>query len=263
MKYRGVRKLIAPIAVLLLLGVGVKACATNSTAWREQVVLHDGTSLIVQRTQTVDEHGLREIGQGAPLSEETLEFTISDGTKVKWHSDFGRGYQDNLMPLALDVVDGSPFLVTNPTGCNGYNKWGRPNPPYVYFHYDGARWQRIPLEELPTVLDHANLIIGGFFSRGRQLSFADRHAAYVPAKSIEKVNREMTAETKYLRKFTRHPIKGGNTSCGKMIYDGHGGWVGLGWFRDQPSIKACKGYCQRNKIDTAHCPCDSLFKGEK
>ena len=239
MKYQALRKLIAPIAVLLLLGVGVKACATNSTSWREQVALHDGTSLIVQRTQTVDPHGFREIGQGPPLSEETLAFTMPGGNKVRWRSDFGGSYQDNLRPLALDIVDGSPYLVTNPTGCGAYNKWGRPNPPYVYFRYGGARWQRIVLQELPSVIDHANLMIGGFFSRGRQLSDADRRAEYVPAKSIRKVNREMTSEGRYLRQFTRQPMKGGETGCEKLVQDGNGGWLSSDWFWRQPNLRAC------------------------
>ena len=44
-------------------------------------------------------------------------------------------------------------------GCLAYNKWGRPNPPYVIFKHDGKEWKRIPLEELPAEIKMPNLII--------------------------------------------------------------------------------------------------------
>ena len=43
-------------------------------------------------------------------------------------------------------------------GCLSYNKWGRPNPPYVVFKYDGKDWQRVPLTELPDEIKTPNLI---------------------------------------------------------------------------------------------------------
>jgi hypothetical protein len=44
-----------------------------------------------------------------------------------------------------------------------------------------------------------------------------------------------------------------------MIYDGHGGWEGIGWFRDQPSREACFAYCARNNVGAEYCPCGHLF----
>ncbi len=253
----------------LLLGVAVSACSAmpglaNSFSWKEEVLLHDGSAVIVKREQMFDPQGLREPGQGAPLSEETLTFSLRDGQTIRWRSDFGRGYQDNLIPLVLDVVDGSPYLITYPTRCHAYNKWGRPNPPYVYFRYNGIQWQRIPLDEVPTVLDHANLIIGGYQSRWLQLPEADRSARYVPAKSVQKVNREMTRESLYLREIVRHPKQGGGWGgCGQMIYNGRGGWIGVGWFRDQPTYEGCLKACKRHRVSADYCPCGKLFKGEK
>jgi hypothetical protein len=48
--------------------------------------------------------------------------------------------------------------VTSPMGCLSYNKWGRPNPPYVVFKYDGNAWKRIPLAELSSETKMLNLI---------------------------------------------------------------------------------------------------------
>jgi len=43
-------------------------------------------------------------------------------------------------------------------GCLSYNKWGRPNPPYVIFKYSGKEWNRISLQELPAEIKAFNLI---------------------------------------------------------------------------------------------------------
>lgn len=256
---------ISRIGLGMLLGVTLSACGAmpgygNTFGWKEEVVLHGGDTIIVKRKQTFDPHGLREPGQGAPLSEETLAFSLHDGRAIRWRSNFGRGYQDNLMPLALDVVDGSPYLITYPTRCHAYNKWGRPNPPYVFFRYSGSQWQRIPLEEVPAVLDHANLIIGGYESRWRQLAEADRDATYVPAKSVQKVNREMTHDSLYLRQFARQPMKGGPTGCEQLVQDGNGGWLSPDWFWRQSNIDACLRMCARKRISAEFCLCRKYFK---
>jgi hypothetical protein len=230
------------------------------------VLLHDGQVIVVERTQTVDKGGNREIGQGAQQSEEALAFEMpNSGRTIRWRSDFGSGYEDNLAPLVLDVVEGAPYLVAYPTRCHAYNKWGRPNPPYVFFRFDDSVWERIVIAEVPESLKEANLVIGGYLSRGRQLTDADRRAEYVPTESIRRVNLQMSPDTWYLRQIAHEPIKGmgSRPGCGEMIYDGRGGWVGMGWFRDQPTYKACVKYCERNQIGVEYCPCDDLFKGGK
>jgi len=39
-----------------------------------------------------------------------------------------------------------------------YNKWGRPNPPYVVFKYQNKAWGRITMQELPAEFKTPNLI---------------------------------------------------------------------------------------------------------
>lgn len=46
-------------------------------------------------------------------------------------------------------MNGTPYIVAEPNLCRAYNKWGRPNPPYIFFRFDGKDWKRIPLSELP------------------------------------------------------------------------------------------------------------------
>lgn len=249
----------------LLLGVIVSACSAmpgiaNSFSWKEEVQLHNGGTIIVKRKQMFDPQGLREPGQGAPLSEETLTFSLRDGQTIRWRSDFGRGYQDNLIPLVLDVVDGSPYLITYPTRCHAYNKWRRPNPPYVYFRYNGTQWQRIPLAEVPTVLEYANLIIGGYQSWPRQLREIIPTVEYVPVKSIQKFNRDMTSETLFLRHIVRQPMNGGPTGCEQLVQDGRGGWLSPDWFWRQPGLDACLRMCARKGIPEKYCLCGKYFK---
>jgi hypothetical protein len=43
-------------------------------------------------------------------------------------------------------------------GCLSYNKWGRPNPPYVVFQYQNSEWKRIPLQELPGEITTPNVL---------------------------------------------------------------------------------------------------------
>lgn len=145
---------------ILMWGLTLNACATDTVKWKEEVLLHDGNKIIITRTNTYDPKGLREPFQPDPLKKSTLTFTVP-GTKqtvIMWKSDFGRGYQDNLSLLLLDFLNGVPYIATHPKFCHGYNKWGRPNPPYVFFKYDGE-WKRIPLEELPAGFKEANVIL--------------------------------------------------------------------------------------------------------
>jgi len=146
----------------LLLGISMSACATLSgfggTSWKEEALLHDGSKIVVERS--VERGGRHEIGQPPPINEQRLSFSLPGAHQIiKWedhHSeDLGSA---NFLPLLVDVVDGIPYVVASPAGCLSYNKWGRPNPPYVVFRFKDKKWARIPLHDLPTVIQRPNLI---------------------------------------------------------------------------------------------------------
>ena len=251
MKYRIGRTLVVLIGVLLLVAVGVTACHRKS--WREEVVLHDGRAMVVQRSQKLDGYPTIASRERSVIEEKWVFPFAGKAEPVVWTTGFCMPPKcGSLMLLRVDLVGGVPYIATRPAGCIAYNYWGRPNPPYVFFKYDDGKWRRIKIGEFPKELDTPNVVVGRPDPKHR--------SGLLSESVIKEENRPLES---YDGHISRQPIKGGNISCGKMIYDGHGGWVGLGWFRDQPSIKACNGYCQRNKINTAHCPCDSLFKGEK
>jgi hypothetical protein len=144
---------------LLTMGVSLSACAMGGKiSWKEEVLLQDGSKIIVERS--VERGGRHEIGQKPPYKEQSMSFTmLASNETITWEDHFSEDVGSaNFLPMLLDISKGTPYLVVNPMGCLSFNKWGRPNPPYVIFKYDGKSWQRIPLQELPTEVKTPNLI---------------------------------------------------------------------------------------------------------
>lgn len=154
--------LLKAMAVILTMGASMSATAgwfgLGGTSWKEEVLLHDGTKIVVERW--VKRGGRHEIGQKPPYQDQQMQF-INPATskKVVWEDlksdDIGTA---SFLPMLLDIVGGKIYLVANTMGCLSYNKWGRPNPPYVVFRYDDGQWARIPLAELPKEIVLPNLI---------------------------------------------------------------------------------------------------------
>jgi len=148
------------IISILILGVSMSAHAIGDTAsWKEEVLLHDGQKIIAKRSQSYG--GRHEIGQKPPIKEQEISFTVPANNKTltfksEFSEDVGRA---NFKLLALHILNDTPYLVTTPNLCLSYNKWGRPNPPYVVFKHDGKAWQRIPLTDLPVEFKEINLVI--------------------------------------------------------------------------------------------------------
>ena len=143
---------------LIILGGSISACA-DGTSWKEEVLQHDGKKLVVGRSQSYG--GRHEIGQSPPIKEQELTFTLPNSKHpITWKSgyseDVGRA---NLNLLALHVLNGTPYIVAEPNLCLAYNKWGRPNPPYVLFKYDGKDWQRISMSEFPAQFKDVNVVV--------------------------------------------------------------------------------------------------------
>lgn len=128
-------------------------------SWKEEVVLHDGSVLVVSRSQTYG--GRREIGQTPPIREHTVRFSLPGSREtLTWVSEYGEELgRTNFDLIAVHVANGVPYVVATPNLCLSYNKWGRPNPPYVIFRYDGQAWQRIPLAELPAEFKTINVVV--------------------------------------------------------------------------------------------------------
>lgn len=108
-------------------------------------------TIIVKRTFECGSR--RELGQSPNAIYESLAFTPPNSHQtVIWETkkteDIGNSNFDSLL---LDLVDNTPYLVTNALGCLSYSKWGRP--------YNGAAWQRILVQEPPVKFTTPNLIV--------------------------------------------------------------------------------------------------------
>ena len=183
-------KQITKLGFLLMMGVSMSADAGlfgfGGDSWKEEVLLHDGSKVIVKRSQSYG--GRHEIGQSPPVKEHTISFTLPNSNKgIAWTSEYGEDIgRTNFNLLALHILNGTPYLVVEPNLCLSYNKWGRPNPPYVIFKHDGKEWQRTQLSELPTEFKTINLIVNN--GREEDIERAASKSGFVPAEGVQQIN---------------------------------------------------------------------------
>lgn len=245
---------IARLGLMLMMGVSMSAC---SDSWKEEVLLHDGQKIIVNRSQTYG--GQHEIGQPSPIKEHTISFPLPNSNKnITWTSEYGEDIgRTNFQLLAVHVLNGTPYIVASPNLCLSYNKWGRPNPPYVFFKHDGKEWQRISSEEFPTEFRTINVALD---IQGREVEVLNK-AGFVSAVKIAKLNAHI--KTPELRTILREPLpeKSVEEGCMKLVRTGDG-WKSLDWFTSQNSLNACLKFCERESVTAQNCPCTNLFKGK-
>lgn len=246
------------IGRFMLLGLTVVAlmmtvACSDAMTWKEEVVFHDGRKVVV--TRTVERGGRHEIGQPPPIREQSLQFALPKTTQeVIWEDRFSEDMGGaNFLPMALEIVDDTPYLVAYPMGCQSYNKWERPNPPYVIFKFESKEWKRISLQELPLVAKRINLI----FSMP-DIEVEKTGKKFISAEMIrEIVGRYKQPE---FQSIVREPINTiGQQGCNEMIRT-NDGWEGLGFFRSQRTYEACFKYCERKGVNEKDCPCNRLYK---
>lgn len=131
----------------------------GGTSWKEEVLLHDGSKIIV--TRTIERGGRHEIGQEPEITKQSLSFLLPNTNEsVTWEDKFSEDIgSSSFLPILVDIYRGTPYLVADTMGCLSYNKWNRPNPPYVIFKYNDEEWKRISVDQLPTEIKTPNLII--------------------------------------------------------------------------------------------------------
>lgn len=241
----------------VLMGMCMETNAADSMTWKEEVVLHDGKKIIVERTDRLGGYSTIASRERQTL-DEIIRFTLPGSNKaITWKTDFRESSPgpNGLNLLVLDIVKDVPYIAAYPAGCITYNKWKRPNPPYIFFKYDGTEWRRIQLEEFPAELSQVNIIVG---------RPSDELAKpYYTAEDVKEINSPIK-QPEY-RSIVREPLKGrsGLIGCEHMIPYGKGGWLGLDWFGDQPTYEACMKFCERKGVRKEDCPCETIFKGEK
>lgn len=210
------------LVAILIMGTSMNAfgfLGFGGTSWKEEVLLHDGSKIVVERS--LARGGRREIGQRPPPKEESLSFTMpGTGQKVTWEDKFSEDIgSSNFIPMLLDMRDGVAYLVVSPMGCLSYNKWGRPNPPYVIFRYHNKEWKRITLQELPAEFKTPNLVISSPDDSVKQTGLNP-----IPAEKVQQLN-EGFKQSEF-KTILREPVKGGKgiTSCEELVLY-KGSWI--------------------------------------
>lgn len=250
--YRTLLKQITKLGLILMMGVSMNAYSATMN-WKEEVLLHDGGILVVERFYNLGGYPTLDSRERAAL-DETVTFSLpTTGKQITWKTDFRDAVPEpnSLSLLLLDVVKGVPYIATSPAGCIAYNKWKRPNPPYILFKYEGDEWKQIPLAEFPAELTKTNVIVG------RPAS--ELLKSFYKVEQVQDRNYYLPPEYKTI---LREALPSYGKSCGEMVYDGKGGWVGIDWFKDQPSYEACLQYCKRRISGDQYCLCNLFFKGK-
>jgi len=191
----------------------------GGVSWQEEVLLHDGSKIIAERT--VKRGGRHEIGQQPPIQEQSLTFTLpATKERVTWKSEYSKdvGLAD-FQPLLLDISQGSAYVVASLVGCLSYNKWGRPNPPYIIFKYQDNGWKHIALQELPPEFKTPNLI---FSSPDNEVKKISENFATVAM--VQRANRDLTQPE--FKTILREPLAKEriNQMCMEMV-PYKGSWV--------------------------------------
>jgi hypothetical protein len=219
-------KRIAEAGLILMIGISVSANAGlfgfGDDSWKEEALQYDGSKIIVKRSQSYG--GRHEIGQGAPIRDYNISFTPPNSAKtITWVSEYSEDVgRANLHPLALHVLNGTPYIITEPNLCLAYNKWGRPNPPYVIFKYDGKEWQRITIQELPLEFKGMNLV-NNTKSHAEQLM----NSPVVSVEAVKSFNSSLTQpEYKSILRegIDSTKVTGSSVNCEPMVH------YKCGWF---------------------------------
>lgn len=215
-------KQITKLGFLLMLGASMSACAgLGGASWREEALLHDGNKITVNRSQSYG--GRHELGQPEPIKEHAISFRLAgSGRNITWTSEFSEdvGFA-NFTLLAVHVLNDVPYVIAEPNGCLSYNKWGRPNPPYVTFRHDGKEWQRIPLSDLPLEFKTFNIAISMPWDiRGRPLYLGENNT--LSAESIS--NRNANIRIPQNKTLLREAMANAGAGCEELIrYKGY--WI--------------------------------------
>lgn len=198
------------IGFSLVLGLSLTACGEGKSSWKEEVLLHDGSKLIVERTQIYG--GNHELGQ-TPIKEQIISFALPNSNQlITWKSEYSADIgSTNFSLLALDIVNSTPYIVADPRSCLSYNKWSRPNPPYIFFKYINQQWKKIPLSEFPVEIKEINMLLSTYGSYYLEEAIK---SGFVTSDSVKKFNEDGNMPSKY-KSILREPIE--KVGCEVMV----------------------------------------------
>jgi hypothetical protein len=145
--------------VLLLITTATSAvvltgCGPEVWKWQEEARLDDGKIVLVDREVIFG--GARLPWEKDRLqSEYILRFASPADPKSKYEYRSIGG----LAPAAIAFVGGVPLVVGATLRGDAIMYYDCPDPPFIVHRYDGGKWKRTGMKELPPTLTEMNLAL--------------------------------------------------------------------------------------------------------
>jgi hypothetical protein len=158
MKKGRMMKLLQKLGIVLALATLAACGKTDSKelVWYEEALQDDGSIVLVKKMEAGYSITGKEPGAGT-YGYRPLKMEVTDpktGKPVLWSP---RGLPP-LMPYALHVHEKVLYVFSIPYLFDGHAQFGCQRPPYILFRWEGDRWKRIGLAELPKRFKRHNLL---------------------------------------------------------------------------------------------------------
>jgi hypothetical protein len=154
------RRWSVSVFLIWILAPTLGACSNERHfEWTEDVKLSDGRMMVIKRTENY--RRILDVGagfqQGWLLQKSSISAELPSPIqrKISW--------EGSLFPLVLDIQsDNSAYLVCTPSSGAARTEWKVPDHEfYIAFRLKQEGWQRIPLADLPTLVQ-PNLVPSGY-----------------------------------------------------------------------------------------------------
>lgn len=140
--------------LLVLMLAIVIAWANRGKSWTEEVLLEDGSTIIVERTvkfkETVSWSGDAYVAEELDA---TIAFTDELAHLPKWRQAI------KALVLYHDRTTDEWVVVASTTSCSVWERRGKPKPSYWEFRLKGGEWHEVPLSA-QSVGRKTNLLVG-------------------------------------------------------------------------------------------------------
>jgi hypothetical protein len=132
------------LGILPILG----GCAPPELKWTEEVKLHDGKIIQLERRMELTASGFPAQTRGRPISHEFCYAPLG----VYWRS------KPEYRPELFDIVGGNAYAKVSLGDCASCKLQGYPESGALYFAWDSGRWRKIEPKDFPAQLE-LNLLL--------------------------------------------------------------------------------------------------------
>lgn len=175
-----------PLVALVLFALG--GCGViggGVRQWQEEVALPDGKTIVVERSHVLGNTLNRElssINSPPDVKSYVISIPLPNGGQAKWEAE-----DKDMIPLALSVSGDVVQVLASPSDCAAYSRFGRPVPPFLVFRYGSGRWVKATIDEFPSAITEANLMI----STSTQRAVNEINKGLVTERAVKRLNEDV------------------------------------------------------------------------